>query len=102
MAWVSTPPASEIRDFSDFTPFTTTPSGLNISRDIIPRNTLVIKKMHVIHADIRFGGRPDAQSWLHLADRWAAEAGERLIGQAMMEFGAVELMVRARRDCADH
>jgi hypothetical protein len=54
------------------------------------------------HADLRFGGRPDAQSWLHLADRWAAEAGDRLIGQAMMEFGAVELMVRARGDCADN
>jgi hypothetical protein len=68
---------------------------------MVSSNALVVVKMHGTHADIRFGGRPDAQSWLHLADRWAAEAGERLIGQAMMEFGAVELMVRARRDWAD-
>jgi len=67
---------------------------------MIPRNTLVVYRTSDMHADHRFGGRPDAQSWLHLADRWAAEAGERLIGQAMMEFGAVELMVCDRPYCA--
>lgn len=30
---------------------------------------------------------------LDLADRWAAEAGDRLVSQAMQEFGAIELMV---------
>jgi len=68
---------------------------------MIPRDTLVVYRTSVMHADDRFGGRPDAQSWLHLADRWAAEAGERLIGQAMIEFGAVELMVCARLYRAD-
>jgi len=69
---------------------------------MIPRYTPIVYGTSDMYADDRFGGRPDAQSWLHLADRWAAEAGERLIGQAMMEFGAVELMVWARRDYADN
>lgn len=44
-------------------------------------------------SSFRFGGRSNTANNLQLADRWASEAGERLIGQAMMEFGAVELMV---------
>lgn len=30
---------------------------------------------------------------MELADRWAEEAGDRLMVQAMQEFGAIELMV---------
>lgn len=41
----------------------------------------------------RFGGRPDAVEKIGLADRWASEAGDRLVSQAMQEFGAIELMV---------
>lgn len=48
---------------------------------------------------IRFGGRPDAADQADLADRWASEAGDRLVSQAMQEFGAIELMVSQMLVC---
>jgi hypothetical protein len=45
------------------------------------------------NSDARYGSRTPSAEEIALADQWALEAGDRMLGSVFKEFGAVDLMV---------